>query len=348
MMIKYFHQGKGDGKHIIDYLLSPEKHKNIKPEIVKGSEVITREAILSSDKKHRYTTGVISFANGELIATKQQIDLMNEFERTFAPFEDQSRMNFLWVRHIDKGRLELHFVCSRQDLKSGLSFNIRPPGKAQNLFNDLFVACKNFEYGFQQVDKKYCSVENYNQKKELLAQFVNQRKAYIIDRYDRIKIKRVYHGNRRNNNNIFTKSSNSNSSNRKQIVFNGVSVKSSSIKSDRLQQLLSSNGRTDKENGLSNNSIEAGNKTTAGRGNNRSQSYDLPTQSGFSGLEKVGISLSSIDNQLGSLYLKLQNAPFDQKVNIQNQINNLLAQREKLLIQIEQQKVIALNSHKFK
>ena len=183
MIIKFFNQGTHTAKNIIGYLQSKEKHPNADPEVVKGSSYLTEKITDGISRKYKYQTGVISFSKGENLSHKKQLDLIGEFERTFAPFDEEDRANFLWVRHVDKGRLELHFVCPMIDLKTKKQLNISPPGKPNQMFYREFVAKKNHEYGFEQITKKQYSIDDYKQSCNIVNDMVDKRVSYFIDYY---------------------------------------------------------------------------------------------------------------------------------------------------------------------
>ena len=99
----------------------------------------------------------MSLRDDEQLTEKQQHSRIHRFMDTFAPVEQKEKINFLFVRHQDKGNLELHFVCPRTLLKPngfGKAFNLHPPGKANLLFFESFTRLENYRLGFDQVDNK--------------------------------------------------------------------------------------------------------------------------------------------------------------------------------------------------
>lgn len=160
MIVKIFNQGKGlGGIGHIDYLLDKEKHQGYEPQVVFGNPEITKNIIgsIPSNRKNSYVAGVIALKNDEKLTEKQQYSLINRFIDTFAPIDQKEKINFIFVRHQDKGNLELHFVCPRTLLKPngfGKAFNIHPPGKANLLFFESFTRLENYRLGFEQVDGK--------------------------------------------------------------------------------------------------------------------------------------------------------------------------------------------------
>lgn len=188
MIIKIFDQGKNQGDFIIKYLLSQEKHLGFDPNVLSGNPDLTRNIINSLSFKNKYVAGCLSFRLGEEITKAQQYELMERFEKTFCPFSDQARVNFLWVEHRDKGgRLELNFLVPRIDLRSKKSFNLHPPGKANLLFFESFVRIENLRYGFEQVDKKEMTSQDARFYSDLLVDLYTKRKEYLINKYDRPK-----------------------------------------------------------------------------------------------------------------------------------------------------------------
>ena len=133
MIIKLFRRGTGRGSGPVDYLLSETdaggQPRANKPEVVSGDPDMTRSVIDSLDFRHKYTSGVLSFATEDRPTIAQQEQVIREFEElAFAGFS-RDRVNVLWVRHTGKaGRVELHFVIAKVDLSTGKQFNAFPPG----------------------------------------------------------------------------------------------------------------------------------------------------------------------------------------------------------------------------
>jgi hypothetical protein len=187
MIIEFFQQGQKAGDYIVRYLLSEEKHNGIRPEVVEGDPELTRKTINSLKFKNKYTTGVISFRQEEQLTRQQQHELIQQFEATFCPFDDPARVNFLWVKHYDKGRLELHFVVPRVDLKTGKTFNIHPPGKANLLFFEAFTRLENMKHGFDQVDGRNMKPNDKKFYIEVLNDLFAKRKDFLYSHYNKTK-----------------------------------------------------------------------------------------------------------------------------------------------------------------
>lgn len=135
MLIKFINRGTGSGTGAVDYLTRKTDRQTGKlrqpaPVILRGSGKLTAKIIDSLRFKHKYRSGVLSFAPSDAPTEKQQQDLIDDFEAVaFAGIQEENR-NILWVRHKHTGsnRVELHFLVPRVELSSQKSFNIAPPG----------------------------------------------------------------------------------------------------------------------------------------------------------------------------------------------------------------------------
>ncbi|MBE9044531.1 relaxase/mobilization nuclease domain-containing protein [Pleurocapsales cyanobacterium LEGE 10410] len=135
MLVKFFARGKGGGREPVEYITrlddpKTKKPRNPAPEVLRGNPVITRRLIDSLEFKHKYRSGVLSFAP-EDVPTDEQIEaLIDSFEKYAFAGLDKDAYNILWVKHTHTGdnRVELHFVTPRVELYTGKSLNIAPPG----------------------------------------------------------------------------------------------------------------------------------------------------------------------------------------------------------------------------
>lgn len=134
MLVKFFNRGTGRGKTPIEYLLKPTDAKGVRrepaPELLRGSPQQVISLIDSLNFKHKYNSGVISFAPGDAPTPEQQSAIIDSFEKTAFAGLDPDRYSILWVRHTHTGnhRVELHFITPRVELTTGKSLNISPPG----------------------------------------------------------------------------------------------------------------------------------------------------------------------------------------------------------------------------
>ena len=133
MIIKLFRRGTGRGSGPVYYLLGetdangePRPHT---PEILFGDPDTIRDVIDSLDFRHKYTSGVLSFATEDRPTLAQQDQVIREFENLAFAGISRDRVLALWVRHTNtEGRVELHFVVPKVDLATGQQFNAFPPG----------------------------------------------------------------------------------------------------------------------------------------------------------------------------------------------------------------------------
>ncbi|MDJ0725436.1 MAG: toprim domain-containing protein [Prochloraceae cyanobacterium] len=134
MMIKFFARGTGGGKGPVDYITKERDSQNQlrvpPPEVLRGDPQQTKDLIDSLDFKHKYTSGVISFAPEDAPTEAQQQALMDDFEKLAFAGLQPDQYDILWVRHThtSNGRVELHFVTPRVELTTQKSLNIAPPG----------------------------------------------------------------------------------------------------------------------------------------------------------------------------------------------------------------------------
>ena len=139
MLLKFFNRGSGRGSGPVEYILKEKDANGLArdplPELLKGNPQLTTTLIDSLTFKHKYTSGVLSFAPDDAPTPDQQAALIQSFEDTAFAGLEPDQYSILWVRHThtSDGRVELHFVTPRVELTTGKSLNIAPPGW-QNYF----------------------------------------------------------------------------------------------------------------------------------------------------------------------------------------------------------------------
>jgi hypothetical protein len=185
MIVRIFDQGQGlGGVGHINYLLDPQSHQGYEPQVVYGNAEITKTIIsnMPSTRKHSYVAGVIAFKDDEKLTEQQQQSLIYRFMDTFAPSHQDGKINFLFVRHQDKGNLELHFVCPRTLLNFrgfGRAFNLHPPGKSNQLFFESFTRLENYRLGFDQVDSKQMTTKDVVFYQKIFDDLKQKRSDYL-------------------------------------------------------------------------------------------------------------------------------------------------------------------------
>lgn len=153
MVAQIFHRGI-NGRGAVEYLIDQNKHDN-KVTILGGNPDLTKRLIETNDNKWKYTSGVLSFEEADLSAAAKA-ELMDDFEKSFFPGLEKDQFNILWVQHQDKGRLELHFVAPRLELRSDTALSIYSH-KRDFKKKDLFQTYWNAKLGLtspQDIEKK--------------------------------------------------------------------------------------------------------------------------------------------------------------------------------------------------
>lgn len=142
----------------LDYLTGANGKGGVRrepaPVVVRGNPERTKALIDSLSFKHKYTSGVLSFARGEVITPEMEISIIDQFERTAFAGLNPDQYDILWVRHrhTSGGRHELHFITPRVELGSGKSLNIAPPRKSTREMFDTLRTKINLEFGLADPD----------------------------------------------------------------------------------------------------------------------------------------------------------------------------------------------------
>ena len=151
MIFGFSRYSQGSARGPIQYFTSERNPDDTKrdpsPEILRGDPELIGKLIDSLSFEHVYTSGVLSFAPGEVITREMEERIMDEFEKfAFAGFE-RDQYAILWVRHSHAGHEELNFLIPRVELSTGKSLNIAPPGPAARQLFAAFRSWVNAEYG---------------------------------------------------------------------------------------------------------------------------------------------------------------------------------------------------------
>jgi len=151
MIVGFSKHSKGGGSGPVNYLTqatNPDgSARTPLPEVVRGDAELVRMLIDAVPFERTYTSGVLSFAPGEIITPAMEESIMDGFERVAFAGLEPDRYSILWVRHRHAGHHELHFVTPRIELVSGKSLNIHPPGRVSQALFDTFRSQVNAEYG---------------------------------------------------------------------------------------------------------------------------------------------------------------------------------------------------------
>lgn len=132
------------------------------PEVLKGDETLMRQAIRAVPFQCRYSSGVLSFEQGDMDVAafnagdpelrRQVAEVIREFEATaYAGIAEEYRPPTLWTTHTHTGRLELNYCMPRAILAGDgrlRSINSHPPGRESIKLFDAFRDVFNARYGW--------------------------------------------------------------------------------------------------------------------------------------------------------------------------------------------------------
>lgn len=156
MIVGFSKYSKGGGRGPVDYLtkaVNPDGTARTPAlEVVQGDPELVRRLIDALPFERTYTSGVLSFAPGEVIPLAMEQNIIDSFEKTAFAGLEPDRYSILWVRHLHAGHHELHFVTPRVELASGKSLNIHPPGRVSQALFDTFRSMVNSLYGLADPD----------------------------------------------------------------------------------------------------------------------------------------------------------------------------------------------------
>lgn len=155
MLIRMFKSGRGAGSGPVRYCVDTivKKHDPVTrrvvpgemvvrdpaPEILKGDEDRCQMLIDSTDRRWKYSSGVIAFADSDAPSHEKQLEVIEDFERLVFAGLDFDQYDSFWVRHTHEGNVELHFIVPRTELTTGKALNIAPPG-----YQGAFDAFRNY------------------------------------------------------------------------------------------------------------------------------------------------------------------------------------------------------------
>lgn len=116
MVVKFFKTPTHGGSvGAIKYLLSLKRVKNGTAKVLQGDVNLTKQLINTNPHKQKVDVGCLSFEELN-IDERIKYKLMQEFEDMLLPGMS-GKVNWLWVEHTDKGRLELNFCIPKIELE---------------------------------------------------------------------------------------------------------------------------------------------------------------------------------------------------------------------------------------
>lgn len=91
---------------------------------IRGNPEVTKSLIKVIERKHKYLSGGLMFSVDEFISEKQEQEIIDAFEKMLFVGLDSTQYHILWVKHVDKGRIELNFLVPRIELSSGKDLDL--------------------------------------------------------------------------------------------------------------------------------------------------------------------------------------------------------------------------------
>lgn len=142
MYMKVFAHGQGNGAQAVGYVIDPKRkgREESPPEVLRGDPEMVQQVIGSTDRKWKYTSGVLSWAPEDKVSPEVERKIMDDFEKTAFAGMESDQYSILWVRHSHAGHHELHFIVPRTELRQDKAMNPCPPGwqKQYDVWRDLW------------------------------------------------------------------------------------------------------------------------------------------------------------------------------------------------------------------
>lgn len=157
MIVKFFKHGKSQQRptkavrQAVNYVTGTEvwneaenrlESRSVAPVVLRGDVGIWSEIVGHGNHAGRYTSGVLRFAEKQVDESTQQA-IIDDFEKTLLPGLDADQYSSLWVRHEDKGSVELHFMVAGEELSTGKRLNAyyhKADSKRVNAWKDAINA----------------------------------------------------------------------------------------------------------------------------------------------------------------------------------------------------------------
>lgn len=138
---------KSRGKRgVVEYYLD-ERVLDGTAYVLRGNPEITKALIRNISRKHKYLSGGLMFSKEDEITKIQEQEIINDFEQMLLTGLDSSQYNILWIKHIDKGRVELNYVVPRVELSTGKDLDLYSHRRDMPLM-DMWQSGVNTKYGF--------------------------------------------------------------------------------------------------------------------------------------------------------------------------------------------------------
>lgn len=132
MIVKFFRHGASQQrplqavKSAVSYLFSSHdangSQRAVEPMLIRGNVDLWSQVVGEGNFAGRYTSGVLAFEENNISEDIQQ-EIINDFEKVLLPGLEPDQYSALWVRHQDKGNIELHFMVAGEELSTGKRLN---------------------------------------------------------------------------------------------------------------------------------------------------------------------------------------------------------------------------------
>lgn len=138
MLVKFFQYGavkkgqkghSGGGGAVKNYLLGKNFDKGEIREgatLFRGDPNETTSIINGIERQSYYKSLVLSFteSDSKKLDDNKLNEIIDDFNATMFPTFNESQYSGYWVKHMDKGRIELHGVYAEEELTSGYGLNV--------------------------------------------------------------------------------------------------------------------------------------------------------------------------------------------------------------------------------
>lgn len=113
MVVTFFKSNRNDIRQAFGYLLNNRVEEKTS-RILSGDVAESVKIADATKNKIKYYSGVLSFKeNPNFLSIKQKYEIIDDFEKTMVPDDSlREKLNWTWVEHSDKGRLELNFILN--------------------------------------------------------------------------------------------------------------------------------------------------------------------------------------------------------------------------------------------
>ena len=149
MIVKFHKHGNGAGKGPMDYLLLTKGKPRSMARVMRGDPDLLVRQIDELPFKFKYTSGLLAFdVKDSNLSEEFKHHLMDAFEDALLPGLAPDQYNIAWVEHTDKGFLELNFVVSNVENRSGKALTVYL--QKNDVYRiDAFKTWVNAKYDFQ-------------------------------------------------------------------------------------------------------------------------------------------------------------------------------------------------------